>query len=238
MRDHVAVGGREPRFYQAGSSEMFGAAQAAAERGHAVLSAQPLRRGKVCAHWSRVNYREAYGLFVCNGILFNHETPRRGETFVTRKITRAVGRIKLGLQEKLYPRQSRRQARLGLRRRLRRGDVADAAAGRARRLRHRHRRDAQRPRVRRAGLRRDAASLDWRRANTSRSIRAISARPKSTSSSAIRPRRAASSAGSRSMSFDGADRDMVATISIWRSREYAEAGGLRHARAARPPRQG
>jgi GDPmannose 4,6-dehydratase len=57
---------------------------------------------KVAAHWFAVNYREAYGLFICNGILFNHESPRRGETFVTRKITRAVGRITQGLQDKLY----------------------------------------------------------------------------------------------------------------------------------------
>jgi GDPmannose 4,6-dehydratase len=56
----------------------------------------------VAAHWYAVNYREAYGLFICNGILFNHESPRRGETFVTRKITRAAGRIKLGLQKKLF----------------------------------------------------------------------------------------------------------------------------------------
>ena len=69
------------------------------------------------------------GCLPVNGILFNHESPRRGETFVTRKITRAATRIKEGLQEKLYPGQSRRQTRLGLCRRLRRGDVADASAG-------------------------------------------------------------------------------------------------------------
>src|SRR5262249_37709757 len=62
----------------------------------------PYAASKVAAHWYSVNYREAYGLFVCNGILFNHESPRRGETFVTRKITRAVGRIKIGLQAKVY----------------------------------------------------------------------------------------------------------------------------------------
>jgi GDPmannose 4,6-dehydratase len=62
----------------------------------------PYAASKVAAHWYAVNYRESYGMFICNGILFNHESPRRGETFVTRKITRAVGRIKLGLQEKLY----------------------------------------------------------------------------------------------------------------------------------------
>ena len=62
----------------------------------------PYGVSKVAAHWYAVNYREAYGLFICNGILFNHESPQRGETFVTRKITRALGRIKQGLQTKLY----------------------------------------------------------------------------------------------------------------------------------------
>jgi GDPmannose 4,6-dehydratase len=62
----------------------------------------PYAVSKVAAHWYAVNYREAYGLFICNGILFNHESPRRGETFVTRKVTRAVGRIKEGLQDKLF----------------------------------------------------------------------------------------------------------------------------------------
>ena len=66
------------------------------------IRAAPTRASKVAAHWYAVNYREAYGLFIANGILFNHESPRRGETFVTRKITRALARIKLGLQEKLY----------------------------------------------------------------------------------------------------------------------------------------
>jgi GDPmannose 4,6-dehydratase len=62
----------------------------------------PYAVSKVAAHWYAVNYREAYGMFICNGILFNHESPRRGETFVTRKVTRAVARIKEGLQQKLY----------------------------------------------------------------------------------------------------------------------------------------
>ena len=79
-----------------------------------------------------VNYREAYGLFAVNGILFNHESPRRGETFASRKITRAVGRIRHGLQDRLYLGNLERAARLGVREGLRRGDVADAAAGRPR----------------------------------------------------------------------------------------------------------
>ena len=78
------------------------------------IRAAPTRCAKVFAYWITVNYREAYGMHASNGILFNHESPRRGETFVTRKITRAVARIKAGLQDKALPRQPRRQARLGL----------------------------------------------------------------------------------------------------------------------------
>jgi GDPmannose 4,6-dehydratase len=81
---------------------MFGAAPAPQSEKTPFYPRSPYGVSKVAAHWFAVNYREAYGLFICNGILFNHESPRRGETFVTRKITRAAGRIKLGLQEKLY----------------------------------------------------------------------------------------------------------------------------------------
>jgi GDPmannose 4,6-dehydratase len=102
VRDYAAQSGRNPRFYQAGSSEMFGAAPAPQNESTAFYPRSPYAVSKVAAHWYAVNYREAYGLFVCNGILFNHESERRGETFVTRKITRALGRIKLGLQKKLY----------------------------------------------------------------------------------------------------------------------------------------
>jgi len=101
-RDYVAVSGREVRIYQAGSSEMFGAAAPPQSEATPFYPRSPYAVSKVAAHWYGVNYREAYGLFVSNGILFNHESPRRGETFVTRKITRALGRIKLGLQEKLF----------------------------------------------------------------------------------------------------------------------------------------
>lgn len=102
MRDHVQQTGRQVRFYQAGSSEMFGAAPPPQSEKTPFYPRSPYAVSKVAAHWYAVNYREAYNLFVANGILFNHESPRRGETFVTRKITRAVGRIKLGLQTKLY----------------------------------------------------------------------------------------------------------------------------------------
>jgi len=101
IRDY-AVGGKSVRLYQAGSSEMFGAAPPPQSETTPFYPRSPYGVSKAAAHWYAVNYREAYGLFICNGILFNHESPRRGETFVTRKITRALARIKLGLQEKLY----------------------------------------------------------------------------------------------------------------------------------------
>src|SRR5487761_993389 len=102
LRDHVAHGGRKVRFYQAGSSEMFGGAKPPQHEKTPFEPRSPYAVSKVAAHWYAINYREAYGLFICNGILFNHESPRRGETFVSRKVTRAVGRIKEGLQDKLF----------------------------------------------------------------------------------------------------------------------------------------
>jgi GDPmannose 4,6-dehydratase len=102
MRDHAEHTGRHVRFYQAGSSEMFGAARPPQNENTPFYPRSPYAVSKVAAHWYAVNYREAYNLFISNGILFNHESPRRGETFVTRKISRAVGRIKAGLQEKLF----------------------------------------------------------------------------------------------------------------------------------------
>jgi GDPmannose 4,6-dehydratase len=101
-RDHVGVLGRAVRFYQAGSSEMFGAAKPPQNESTVFYPRSPYAVSKVAAHWYSVNFREAYNLFISNGILFNHESERRGETFVTRKITRALSRIKLGLQSKLY----------------------------------------------------------------------------------------------------------------------------------------
>src|SRR5882757_6320272 len=102
MRDHIEHTGREVRFYQAGSSEMFGAAAPPQNEDTPFYPRSPYAVSKVAAHWYAVNYREAYNLFISNGILFNHESPRRGETFVTRKITRALGRIKTGLQKKVF----------------------------------------------------------------------------------------------------------------------------------------
>ncbi|MBI3598083.1 MAG: GDP-mannose 4,6-dehydratase, partial [Nitrospirae bacterium] len=94
--------GRRPRFYQASSSEMFGSAPPPQSEATSFQPCSPYGAAKVYAFWLVKNYRDGYGLFACNGILFNHESPRRGETFVSRKITRAAARIKLGLQAKLY----------------------------------------------------------------------------------------------------------------------------------------
>jgi GDPmannose 4,6-dehydratase len=95
--------GLKSRFYQASSSEMFGKVHEVPQTEATPFHPRsPYGAAKVYAYWATVNYRESYGMFACNGILFNHESPRRGETFVTRKITRAVASIKAGLQKKLY----------------------------------------------------------------------------------------------------------------------------------------
>jgi GDPmannose 4,6-dehydratase len=94
--------GIDTRFYQASSSEMFGATPPPQNEETPFYPRSPYGAAKVYSYWVTRNYREAYGLFAVNGILFNHESPRRGETFVTRKITRAVARINAGLQERLY----------------------------------------------------------------------------------------------------------------------------------------
>nr|MBA2600052.1 GDP-mannose 4,6-dehydratase [Actinomycetota bacterium] len=98
----IRSSGISTRFYQASSSEMFGSAPPPQNEDTPFHPRSPYGVAKVFAHWMTVNYREAYGMFATNGILHNHESPRRGETFVTRKISRAVARIKAGLQEKLY----------------------------------------------------------------------------------------------------------------------------------------
>ncbi len=103
IRDYQHRTGIEVRFYQAGSSEMFGKVQEIPQKETTPFYPRsPYACAKVYAHWQTVNYRESYNLFGCNGILFNHESPRRGETFVTRKITRAIARIVAGTQKKLY----------------------------------------------------------------------------------------------------------------------------------------
>ena len=102
VRDYRDATGRDVRFYQASSSEMFGNAPPPQSETTPFRPRSPYACAKVYAYWQTVNYREAYGLHASNGILFNHESPRRGETFVTRKITRAAARIAYGLQDKLY----------------------------------------------------------------------------------------------------------------------------------------
>jgi GDPmannose 4,6-dehydratase len=95
--------GIQAKFYQASSSEMFGMVRETPQRETTPFYPRsPYAVSKVFAHWATVNYRESYGLFACSGILFNHESPRRGETFVTRKITRAAAQIKAGKQDKLF----------------------------------------------------------------------------------------------------------------------------------------
>jgi GDPmannose 4,6-dehydratase len=103
IRDYQQRTGIEVRFYQAGSSEMYGKVQDVPQKEDTPFYPRsPYACAKVYAHWQTVNYRESYDLFACNGILFNHESPRRGETFVTRKITRAIAQIVAGKQKKLF----------------------------------------------------------------------------------------------------------------------------------------
>lgn len=102
LLEAIRASGISCRFYQASSSEMFGSAPPPQNEKTPFHPRSPYGVAKVYAYWATVNYREAYGLFAVNGILFNHESPRRGETFVTRKVSRAVARIQAGLQDKLY----------------------------------------------------------------------------------------------------------------------------------------
>ena len=102
LLEAVRASGVSTRFYQASSSEMFGSTPPPQNESTRFHPRSPYGAAKLFGHWMTVNYREAHNLFACSGILFNHESPRRGENFVTRKITRAVARIKAGLQQKLY----------------------------------------------------------------------------------------------------------------------------------------
>ena len=101
LRDHIDKTGRFVKIYQAGSSEMFGSVPPPQNEKTPFYPRSPYAVSKVAAHWYSRNYRESYGMFICSGILFNHESPRRGEAFVTRKITRGLTRIKLGIEKKL-----------------------------------------------------------------------------------------------------------------------------------------
>lgn len=102
LLEAIRMSGVQPRFYQASSSEMFGASPPPQNEATPFYPRSPYGAAKVYSYWITRNYREAYGMFAVNGILFNHESPRRGETFVTRKITRAVARIKAGLESEVY----------------------------------------------------------------------------------------------------------------------------------------
>jgi len=101
VREHIERTGRAVKLYQAGSSEMFGATQPPQREDTPFHPRSPYAVSKMAAHWFAVNHREAFGMFCCNGILFNHESPRRGESFVTRKISLAAARIAVGTQQKL-----------------------------------------------------------------------------------------------------------------------------------------
>jgi GDPmannose 4,6-dehydratase len=102
LLEAIRRSGIASRYYQASSSEMFGAAPPPQNEKTLFYPRSPYAAAKIYAYWMTVNYREGYGLFGCNGILFNHESPRRGETFVTRKVTRALVNILTGRQKKLY----------------------------------------------------------------------------------------------------------------------------------------
>lgn len=102
LLEAIRIAGSDAKFYQASSSEMFGASPPPQNEETPFYPRSPYGAAKVYSFWVTKNYRESYGMFATNGILFNHESPRRGETFVTRKITRAVARIKAGVQDKLF----------------------------------------------------------------------------------------------------------------------------------------
>jgi GDPmannose 4,6-dehydratase len=102
LLESIRDAGVRPRFYQASSSEMYGSTPPPQNEDTPFHPRSPYAVAKVTAYWITVNYRESYDMFAVNGILFNHESPRRGETFVTRKITRGLARIQAGLQDKLY----------------------------------------------------------------------------------------------------------------------------------------
>jgi GDPmannose 4,6-dehydratase len=190
-----AAGDQPPaRVYQASSSEMYGKVVETPQTETTPFHPRsPYACAKVYSFWQTVNYREAYGMYAVNGILFNHESPRRGETFVTRKITRAATRIKLGLQDKLFLGNLDAKRDWGFA-----GDYVEAmwlmlqqaapqdyviATGETHSVRE--------------FLDVVFGSLDWTGSGSSRSTRSTSARPRSTCCSGTRPRPGGSSGGSR-----------------------------------------
>jgi energy-coupling factor transporter ATP-binding protein EcfA2 len=137
--DVIRCSGLKTRFYQASSSEMFGLAPAPQSETTRFHPRSPYACAKAFAYWIAKDYRKSYGMFVCNGILFNHESPRRGETFVNEKNHPGGDANKAGPAGQALSWQSRCKARLGFRRRLRQSNVAYAPAGQAGRLRYSHR---------------------------------------------------------------------------------------------------
>ena len=167
--------GVKSRFYQASSSEMFGNAPPPQSETTAFHPRSPYACAKVFGHNITVNYRESYGLHASSGILFNHESPRRGETFVTRKITRAVAHIKLGVQQKLYLGNLDARRDWGYAPDYVRAMWLMLQQDTAGRLRCRHRRGSHGARIRGAGIR---AAPVWIGRSTWRSTRATSGRPR------------------------------------------------------------
>ena len=160
MLDAIRLVDPEIRFYQASSSEMFGKVVETPQcETTPFYPRSPYGVSKVYGHWITVNYRESYGLFATSGILFNHESPRRGIEFVTRKVTDGVARIKLGLDSELRLGNLESTRDWGYAPDYVRGDVAHAPARRADGLRRRDRRDAFDPRALRGRLRRGRARL-------------------------------------------------------------------------------
>ena len=153
LLDAIREEGVECRFYQASSSEMFGEVAEVPQTEETTFHPRsPYGVAKVFGYWITRNYREAYGMYAVNGILFNHESPRRGPTFVTRKITRAVGAILRGEQDDLKLGNLEAKRDWGFAQRLHGGRLADAAGRRAGRLRARDGRDAHGPGVPRGGV--------------------------------------------------------------------------------------
>ena len=194
VREHARARDEQVRFYGAASSEMFGSAPPPQHEGTPFHPRSPYGVAKLFAYWQTVNHREAYGAFAVSGILFNHESPRRGETFVTRKITRAATRIALGLQDLLY------LGNLDAKRDW--GHAADYVEAMWLMLQTDEPADyvvATGEMITRRGVRRGASSAAsaWTGASTSASTRATSARPRSTPCRAMPRAPAASSAGSR-----------------------------------------
>lgn len=134
--------GNNTKFYQASSSEMFGDSPPSQNEETPLRPRSPYAIAKAYAYWMTTNYREAYSLFASNGILFNHESPRRGEIFVTRKITRAVARHSGRKSKDSLPWQSRCKKRLGICPRVRRSNVEDSATGETWQFRYRYRRNS------------------------------------------------------------------------------------------------